>query len=367
MIEGHTTLARDFLHQNLSLIFVNEGEILINVGVIGLGKMGRLHLMNALHVKDINLVAVADESERSRKYAERYRIVTYDDYSRLIETEKLDAVLISLPNFLKKECVFCACEHGLDMFVDKPLSRNLDEAKEIVQKVRKENVRLMVGVNYRYFDSVKRVKSNLEDGKIGDVVIATSELVMNGPFSHPLVPTPVPDWWLNKEMSGGGALLDLGYHLVDILNWMFGPLRVAYSSVGHRFNLPVEDSSTIVLESERASMKCVANVGWFSKMIFPDFNFRVNLHGTVGYDSTDRYAPRDLHLHAVKEGTLNLFRRALMRNVHYLSYTYYYSSFYKILNAFFEILRKGTDSPISLEEQLAVTKIIDESYRLGGA
>lgn len=343
-----------------------EGEILLRVGVIGLGNMGKLHLLNALRIKAVNVVAAADKSERNRKCAEKYHVKTSDDYDKLIDAEKLDAVIISLPNFLKKESVFYAAENGLDIFLDKPLARNFAEAQEIVQKVEKENVRLMVGVNYRYFPSVQKLKNNLDDGRIGDAVIATSELILNGPLSHSVVPTPVPDWWLNKEMSGGGALLDLGYHLIDILSWMFGDLEVAYSNLGYRLNLSVEDTGTVMLGSKNHGTRCVVNVGWFSKSIFPYFNFRINIHGTVGYDSTDCYAPRDLRVHAVKEGMLNFFRRILKRKMRYLSYTYYYSSFYQLLELFFETLNNGADPPISLEEQLGVIRIIDSVYSQNG-
>jgi len=184
--------------------------------------MGKLHFLNASHMNDVKVVAVADKNKRNRKVAEKYHVKAYDDYEKLVDSEELDAVIISLPNFLKRESIFYATEEGLDIFVDKPLARNLAEAQEIVRKVNTGNVRLMVGVNYRYFDSVQKVKKMLDEGRVGDVVIATSELIMDGPFSHPLVPKPVPEWWFDKEKSGGGALLDLGYHLIDIFNWMFG-------------------------------------------------------------------------------------------------------------------------------------------------
>lgn len=339
-----------------------RGDVLSRIGVIGLGKMGKLHLMNAVRVKGVSVAAVADKTGKNRKYAEKYHVKAYDDYRKLIDAEKLDAVIISLPNFLKKECIFYAAEHDLDIFLDKPLSRNLAEGEEICRKVEKENVRLMVGVNYRYFDSVQKLKNTLDDGKIGDVVIATSDLILNGPFSHPLVPTPVPDWWLDKEASGGGALLDLGYHLIDILSWMLGSMHVKYSNLGYKLNLPLEDTATVVLESNNTAATCVVNVGWFSKSIFPDFNFRINLHGTAGYDSTDRYAPKNLRLYAVKEGLSNFLRRILQRKLNYLSYTYYYSSFYKILELFFDMIKKGSETPIPLEEQLEVIRIVDSIY-----
>jgi predicted dehydrogenase len=340
---------------------------LIRVGIIGLGKMGQLHLLNALRISEVNVVAAADKRGKNRKTAEKYHVKTYDDYSKLLDAEKLDAVIISLPNFLKKESVFRASERGLNIFLDKPLSRDFAEAQEIVQKAQKEKVALMVGVNYRYFHCVQKLKNVLDDGRVGDVVIVTSDLVLNGPFSHPLVPTPVADWWLSKEMAGGGALLDLGYHLIDILLWMFGDLQVAYSSLEHRLNLPVEDAGTVVLKSKSKGITCAVNVGWFLKSIFPAFNFRINLHGTGGYDSTERYTPRNMRVYAIKEGTLNLLRKLSLRRVHYLSYTYFYSSFYTILESFFEMINQGVASPISLESQLEVMRIIDSIYGEHGA
>jgi predicted dehydrogenase len=339
-------------------------SILVKVGIIGLGHMGQLNMLNAMRVDGVKVVAGADKSEKNRNYAERFHVKTYDDYSKLIDIEDLDAVVISLPNFLKKEGVFNAAEKGLDIFLDKPLSRNLAEAQEMVRKVKKENVRMMVGVNYRYFPCVQKLKKRLDNGEIGDALIATSELILNGPISHAVVPVPVPEWWLSKELAGGGALLDLGYHLIDILNWLMGDFNVAYSNLGHKLHLPVEDAGTIILQSKRKDATGVVNIGWFSKSIFPDFNFRINMHGTVGFDSTDRYIPGDPRVNAVKEGVLNLMRRFAMRKLSYLSYTYYYSSFYTIMDLFFDALKSGSDFPISLEDQLNVMRIIDSAYQL---
>ncbi len=339
---------------------------MLKVGIIGLGNMGKLHLLNALRIKRINVVAAADKSKKNRKYVEEHHIRAYDDYHTLIDAETLDAIIVSLPNFLKKESVFYAAENKLDIFLDKPLARSSTEAKDIVQKAEKENVRLMVGVNYRYFDSIQILKELLDEGRIGEVVIATGDLILNGPFSHQIIPKPVPDWWLSKETAGGGALLDLGYHLIDIVNWMFGDLQIEYSSLGYRFHLPVEDSATSILRSKRSSTKCAVNVGWFSRSIFPDFNFRVNLHGTAGYASTDHFAPRNLRFHAIKEATNNLLRKALRKPLNYLSYTYYYHSFFKVLDLFFESIEKDAELPISLEEQLEVVRIIEDIYMCQG-
>jgi predicted dehydrogenase len=225
---------------------------------------------------------------------------------------------------------------------------------------------MMVGVNYRYFPCMQKLKSKLDSGEIGDAVIATSELVLNGPISHAVVPVPVPEWWLSKDLAGGGALLDLGYHLIDGLCWLMGDFDVTYSNLGHKMHLPVEDAGTIVLHSKNTDATAIVNVGWFSKSIFPDFNFRINIHGTVGFDSTDRYLPSDPRVNAVKEGIFNLARRAVRKKPSYLTYTYFYSSFYTIMEEFFGALRSGEDFPISLDKQLDVIRIIDAAYRQNG-
>jgi len=343
-----------------------KGAMLLRVGVIGLGRMGKLHFLNALRMKDVKVVAVADRSKMKRKFAKRYNVETYDDYTKLIDSQELDAVIISLPNHLKAKSIFHASEKGLDIFVDKPLARNFAEAERIVRKAGAENIRLMVGVNCRYFDSVKKVKKIFEEGRVGDVVIATSDLIGDGPFSHPLVPQPVPEWWFDKEKAGGGALLDLGYHLIDIFNWMFGDLDVEFSTLGYRFGLPMEDSAIVVLRSPKTQAKAIVNAGWFSRMIFPNYNFRINLHGTFGYVSTDQLAPKNLYLHAMKEGTLNVLRRVTGKKIRYLSYTYYYASFVEVLDQFFQSIRNDEQLPVSLEDQLAVIKIIEDIYKQNG-
>jgi predicted dehydrogenase len=338
---------------------------LINVGIAGLGKMGKLHYMNAIRNDDVNVVAVADLRKSNLSVVEKSKIKKYVDYKEMIEKENLDAIILSLPNFLKKEGILNCAEKDLAIFVDKPLCRNFKEADEVVREISEKNLELMVGVNYRYFDCVEKVKHIVEEGNIGDVVLGTSELIMDGPFSHPLVPAPVAEWWFDKERSGGGALLDLGYHLLDLLQWFFGGLEVEFSALKYRYNLDIEDAATVVLKS-REGVRCTLNVGWFSKMLFPNFNFRLNFHGTVGYVSTDDYTPSNLYIHAMKEGLKNFFKRLMFQKPDYLSYTYYYSSFTRILSQFFDSVENGFESPVNLDDQLSILKCIDDVYNKGG-
>lgn len=338
---------------------------MINVGIAGLGKMGKLHFKNSSKNNKINLVAVADLKKSNLKIVNKKSINKYVDYKKMIESENLDAVIISLPNFLKKESIEFASENNISIFIDKPLARNLKEVEEIKNKVEKNKTQITVGVNYRYYKSCQRIKKIVNEGEIGEVVLATSELIMDGPLSHPLIPAPVPEWWFDKERSGGGVIMDLGYHLIDLLTWLFGKQTLEYSSIGHRYNLPIEDTASILLKSESGTTSNV-NIGWFSKMIFPNFNFRINLHGTVGYTSTDHFAPRNLYTHAAKEGIKNFFKRLTARRIEYLSYTYYYSSFYEILDKFYDSVIDASDPPVDFDQQISVMKTIESIYENSG-
>ena len=167
----------------------------INVGLVGIGHMGLLHLFSCLKLNDMaKVVAIADKSKKSRNICLKYNVNTYNDYRDLIDKENLDCLIISLPNHLKKECVKYASENSLNIFLDKPLGRNYNEAKEIFSSAEKNGIQLMVGSNYRYHPNVLKIKELYDEGRIGNAHLAHFELIMNGPFSHPLVPTPISEW-----------------------------------------------------------------------------------------------------------------------------------------------------------------------------
>jgi predicted dehydrogenase len=335
------------------------------VGIIGAGHMGYLHFLSCLKMGKEYKIYVAEKSKRIQKKISSYNIPTFDNYTDLVDKEDLDCVIISLPNFLKKECVEYVSKKHIDIFIDKPIARNLDETKEIEKRIKKDGTKLMVGTNYRYHPNIIEMKKILENGTVGDIKIASYELIMNGPLSHPRRPRQIADWYIDPELSGGGAVLDLAYHLIDLNQWFFGPSKLKYSIYSNLMNLPVEDSSTIITESEDGSRRSIFNVGWFSKVIFPEFNFRVILHGSNGFLSSEKLAPQNLYVHAVKEAFINFAKRITLQEIDYLSYTYYYKSFYQIIKEFLKSVKEGEEFPIIFEDQLAVMEIIDKVYKRG--
>ena len=335
------------------------------VGVIGLGRQGMLHLLNCFKIDDVKVVAVADPSKKALKKAESLGVdKLYSDYHDLFShSSDLDAVILSLPNSLHFESIKLALENGLNVFAEKPMATSVDECREIVKSVDKSSRKFMVGHVMRFVDSIVKMKEILDEGQIGELEVATIEEIINGPFSHPRVPAPVSDWWFDPKISGGGALLDIGYHMIDLFRYFAGDSNVEFSSLNHRFNMRVEDGAIVMLKSSKGSAKGIINVGWYEQTTFPKFNFRTLLHGTAGYLSSDDFTPRNIYTNAVKESVKNIGRRVSGRKIHYLSYTYHYESFYKELASFFNCLENDSCPPVSAIDGLRAIEIIQDAYK----
>ncbi|RLI43515.1 hypothetical protein DRO69_09200 [Candidatus Bathyarchaeota archaeon] len=337
---------------------------LLRLGVLGLGKMGVLHLRNSRHLPNARVISVADASKRALKRARKFGIKeTYLDYRDLLERSDVDAVIITLPNFLHKESIFATAETGRHIFVEKPLALSSKDCRDIRLKVESCGVHLMVGHNYRFFECVQKVKKLYDEGVVGDVEIATLELVLNGPFAPSVRPVPVSEWYFDKEKLGMGCL-DSGVHLIDLFQWFFGAPSVLFASLGYRFNLPYEDSVVAVLQSKTHKTRGVINVGWFSKMIFPRFDFRIILHGTNGFISTDHFVPQNLYLHAMKEASKNLVRRLLGGRLHPLTYTYYYASYYEEIRHFCKAIEEDRKPEVGAKDAETIANTIEQIYRI---
>lgn len=337
---------------------------MLNVGVLGLGKMGKLHLLNCNFIEGVKVTAVADASEKNLNWAKSHGIKDlYTDFTELIDKSEIDAVIITLPHFLHAKSGILAAENGINVFMEKPLANTVAEGQMILDAVKKNNVKFMVGCNCRFIDSIERLKEMYDNGRLGDVEIATLDNIGNGPFSPFLEPTPVPDWYFNPNESGGGALLDLGYHMIDLFQYYFQDVELEYAQLGNRYNLPYEDSATLILKSSKTSTRGIVNLGWFSRSVFPKFDFRVMLHGTADYSSTEDFMP-NIYLNAMKEGLRSLWRKTTHKKIKPLAYTYYYHSYFKELNHFFKCINIDEEPMTSPQETLKTLMTIEKGYEM---
>jgi predicted dehydrogenase len=317
----------------------------INLGVIGLGLIGKVHLRNCLKLNSVRVVAAADTSKKALNYARSFGVKQlFTDYHELLKIKDLEAVIISLPTYLHEECAINAMEEGKHVFLEKPLARNPKEGKEIVSAVKRNSVKFVVGYPLRFIHEFINLRKEMESGVLGDIQTAHAVNVAAGPFFHraeSAMPRPIPEWWLNKDLAGGGVLMDLGSHMINLTRWFFGEIKEIKAYLGYRYNLDIEDHAICIARFEGGTT-AIINVGWFSQ----EAKIGIELYGTVGHDYFWQRSQSKVTT-AIK---LILGRTPKF----FLPYLEEISHFINCINH---------DFPLSVNDALKDLEIIDNAYR----
>jgi len=190
----------------------------IRIAIAGLGKMGLSHqaLVNA-H-PDLELVAVCDPATYLLDIIGRYtRVATYSDYARMLERERLDAVLVATPSRLHARMVRAALEHGLDVFCEKPFCLDVEEGARLVALAAARGAVTQVGYHNRFLGTFEEVRRLLDVDAIGRVHHARVDCY------GPVVLRPKGATWRSSRNEGGGCLYDYACHGIDLLNYTVGP------------------------------------------------------------------------------------------------------------------------------------------------
>jgi predicted dehydrogenase len=180
------------------------------IAMLGTGLIGTFYTMSlhGLRSRDKVITVYSRSEERARVFAGDYNIPKYTtNMLEAINDPEVDVVVVGLPNNLHRDAIFAAADAGKAVLCTKPLARTADEAWAILQKVES------AGVFHGYLEDLvytpKHMKANLSisEGAIGKVLWVRSREAHPGPHS---------DWFWNPEISGGGAILDLGCHCIEI-------------------------------------------------------------------------------------------------------------------------------------------------------
>lgn len=184
------------------------------IGFLGVGWIGRNRLQTVKQSGIAEIMAIADPDEQSRARAKEVAPHA-QEYSSLEElcSLPLDGIVIATPSALHAEQVMYALKRKYPVFCQKPLARNAVETEQIIDSARRENRLLDVDYSYRYLDGVERINELLDRNVLGDIF--SINLVFHNAYG------PDKAWFYDTALSGGGCLIDLGIHLVDLVLWMF--------------------------------------------------------------------------------------------------------------------------------------------------
>ena len=188
----------------------------MRIGLLGSGLIGMFYTM-ALHGKrgrDQVTVVYSRTQESADQFAKEWNIpIATTNMSEAIESEDIDVVIVALPNHLHKEAVLAAAAAGKPVLCTKPLGRTAAEAKEMLDAVEAAGVFAGYLEDLVYTPKTLKALQSVENGAIGDVLWVRSRETHPGPHS---------DWFWNKEISGGGAIVDMGCHCIEIARNFIG-------------------------------------------------------------------------------------------------------------------------------------------------
>lgn len=199
----------------------------LRIGLIGAGGIAtRMHMPGYAKMDNVEIVAICDIiPERAKALAEAYNVpLTFENYMDVINLPDLDAIDICTPNYLHSIIAVAALEKGLNVFCEKPDAVSVEEAEKMKAAAEKSGKVLMVMRNNRYMPISSFLKKYIDAGKMGEIYAARC-----GWQRRRGIPGK-GGWFTTKEQSGGGPLIDLGVHMIDLSMWLMGnPKPVAVS------------------------------------------------------------------------------------------------------------------------------------------
>ncbi|MGP5709092.1 Gfo/Idh/MocA family protein [Brachybacterium alimentarium] len=215
------------------------------VGVIGAGSIAQSHLTAYSENPDVELIAVADINlERAQSVAEKYGAHrAYADPQELLADPEIDGVSICTWNNSHATWAIAAIEAGKHVLVEKPIARTLEEAEEIQRTVDASDRVVQVGFVRRHSANCQVLKSFIDADELGEIYYAKASCIRR-------VGNP-GGWFADKEIAGGGPLLDIGIHVLDLCWYLMGSPKVVsvsgntYDRLGNRANVTTMPRYTV--------------------------------------------------------------------------------------------------------------------------
>ncbi len=223
----------------------------VKIGVIGLGGVAQLvHLPNLAKVSGADLTAVAEVNKnRLLTISDKFNVKEkFSSYKEMLEKSNIDAVIIATPTSTHTEIAIDCLNAGKDVLVEKPLARTYAEAKKIVDAAKKNKRKLMVGMNLRYRPDTMLLRSFINTNEIGDPFYIKCGWIRKQSSSE--------KWFTKKEESGGGVIIDLGIHILDLALWLldYPEISSVSSQNFHHNTKSVEDTSISCVKCKNSAV-----------------------------------------------------------------------------------------------------------------
>jgi len=227
----------------------------VRIGIIGLGNMGSSHARDCSESDAVELAALCDIDEQKRsQQAEKYGVPTYDNGTKMMEAENLEAVIIATPHYDHTPLSIAALERGIHVLCEKPVGVHVNDVNKMIaafKKARNEkpDLRFAAMFQQRTFHSWQRIKELIDGGALGKLTRATWIITTWFRTQHYY---DTGSWRATWKGEGGGVLLNQCPHNLDLYQWFFGMPSTIHgtAAIGKYHHIEVEDEVTAIFEHD---------------------------------------------------------------------------------------------------------------------
>ena len=241
--------------------------------IIGLGRIGKIHLGNLQAIDEVEIVGICDPTDEAKVFSNKAGLTFYQkDFTDVAGEVQADAIVICSPTNTHANYVSIAAKKGIDVFCEKPLDLSLEKVKEVLKTVNESKIKLMLGFNRRFDSEFQSVKEKIVKGHIGDIHII--KITSRDPSPPPI----------NYIKSSGGMFLDMTIHDFDMIRYLTNKEIVEVYAKGDALVNPEIakagdiDTAIINLTFEDGSMAVIDNC---RKAVY-GYDQRVEVFGSKG-------------------------------------------------------------------------------------
>ena len=259
---------------------------MLRAGFIGFGRMGITHFSILNSHPEVRIEAVCDASATMLNILKSYvPVKTYTNAQEMLDSEKLDFVVVSTPSDSHGALVLDAVKRNLHVFAEKPFVLSIEEGEKILTQLHEKTVVNQVGYVNRFNEVFEGVKNLLEAGTIGEIKSFSSEM-----YAATVLKETKGSWRSSKK-TGGGCLYEIGSHCIDLGVYLLGkPDRVAGSIMQSVYSRDVDDivTSTLIYNGRFAG---TVHVNWSDEAYRKPTNI-IRIFGSKGKIVADKHAYR---------------------------------------------------------------------------
>ena len=251
----------------------------VKVGIVGTGKIARVHAQSLVNLEEADFTAVCDmDGERAQAFADQYGVPNvFTDMNEMLTSGLVEAIMCCTPHPVHERVVVAAANAGIHVLCEKPMAIALDEADRMIEAADKAGISFGVIFQRRWWPAAQRIRAAIDAGQLGNLTLGECAVKIWRSQEY----FDSDPWRGTWATEGGGVLMNQAVHAIDQFAWFMGkPVEVVgrYATLRHGDYIDVEDTAVATVVFENGALGTIQAASTFKT----GFGFRIGVHGDSG-------------------------------------------------------------------------------------